>query len=85
MSKAVWDRLSEQEKSWLQQAVDESVISQRQFWKEAVDEALRVVQEAGVEVIYPDKAPFREKVKSMHESYKGTSIYDLIREIKAIE
>ena len=85
MSSAVWNRLSEQEQSWLQSAVDESVTAQRQFWKEAVNEAMAVVQEAGVEIIYPDKKPFREKVKSMHESYKGTSIYDLIQEIEAIE
>jgi len=85
MSTVVWNRLSPQEQIWLQEAVDESVISQRQFWNEAVDEAFRVVQEAGVQILYPDKAPFREKIKAMHESYKGTSIYDLIQKIEAIE
>ncbi|NQT26767.1 TRAP transporter substrate-binding protein [candidate division KSB1 bacterium] len=85
MSTVVWNRLSRQEQTWLQEAVDESVIAQRQFWKEAVDEAFRVVQEAGVQILYPDKAPFREKVKAMHESYKGTSIYNLIQKIEAIE
>ncbi|MBN2102565.1 TRAP transporter substrate-binding protein [bacterium] len=85
MSRTVWERLTPEEQKWLHEAVDESIPAQRQFWKEAVDEALKVVQEADVQIIYPDKTPFREKVKSMHESYKGTPIYDLIQEIKAIE
>lgn len=85
MSESVWQRLTPQEQQWLMEAVDQSVVAQRQFWQEAVDEALRVVQEAGVEIIYPDKAPFREKVRTMHDSYKGTTIYDLIQEINAVE
>ncbi|MBN1781209.1 TRAP transporter substrate-binding protein [bacterium] len=85
MSTSVWNRLSEQEQTWLQQAVDSSVVAQRKFWKEAVEEAMTVVQEAGVKVLYPDKAPFREKVKTMYESYRGTPIYDLIQEITAVQ
>jgi len=85
MSRAVWDRLTPEEQTWLQEAVDESVLAQRQYWKEAVQEALKVVQEAGVQIIHPDKTPFREKVIPMYESFKGTPIYDLIQEIKAIE
>lgn len=85
ISTFVWNRLTPQEQTWLQEAADESVIAQRQFWKESVDEALKVVQEAGVQVIYPDKAPFREKVTSMYDSYKGTQIYDLIQEITAVQ
>ena len=84
MSESVWDRLTEQEQAWLMEAVEASVVAQRQFWKEAVDEAFRVVEAAGVEVIHPDKAPFREKVQGMYESYKGTPIYDLIQEINAV-
>ena len=84
MSEAVWSRLTQQEQTWLMEAVDESVVAQRQYWKEAVDEAFRVVEAAGVQVIHPDKAPFREQVRGMHESYKGTPIYDLIQEINAV-
>jgi tripartite ATP-independent transporter DctP family solute receptor len=85
MSTVVWNSLSEQEQKWLQQAVDESVEYQKQVWKESSDEAMKKVQESGVEVIYPDKVPFREAVKEMHEAYKGTSLYDLIQEIQAVE
>lgn len=85
MSTVVWNSLSEQEQQWLQAAVDESVDYQKKLWKEASDEALREVQKAGVEIIYPDKTPFRESVQEMHESYRGTPIYDLIREIELIK
>lgn len=85
MSLVVWNSLSKQEQDWLQSAVDESVPYQKQLWKEASDEALREVQKAGVEVIYPDKIPFQAAVVKMHESYKGTSIYNLIDEIKNIQ
>lgn len=85
MSTVVWESLSDQEQEWLQQAVDESVEYQKKLWKEASDEALSEVQKAGVEIIHPDKTPFREAVKEMHESYKGTSIYELIKSIDIIE
>jgi tripartite ATP-independent transporter DctP family solute receptor len=85
MSTKVWNRLTPQEQTWLQEAADESVTAQRKFWKEAVDEALRVVQAAGVEVLKPDKTPFREKVKPMYDEYKDTPIYDLIQEIQSVD
>jgi tripartite ATP-independent transporter DctP family solute receptor len=85
MSTVIWNNLSEQEQKWLQQAVDESVEYQKKVWKESSDEAMKKVRESGVEVIYPDKAPFREAVKEMHDTYKGTSLYDLMREIQAVE
>jgi TRAP-type C4-dicarboxylate transport system substrate-binding protein len=85
MSTVVWHSLSSQEQQWLQEAVDESVEQEKILWKDAVATALKIVQEAGVKIYYPDKEPFREKVKSMYDLYKGTSIYDLIQEISAIQ
>ncbi len=85
MSTVVWNNLTPQEKKWLQEAVDESVIYQRKLWQESEENALREVQKAGVEVFHPDKKPFIEKVQPMHESYKGTEIYPLIQKIKEIK
>ncbi len=85
MSTRVWNGLTKQEQLWLQEAVDESVVYQRTLWKDAVAEALREVQKAGVEVIYPDKIPFRESVKEMHESYRGTPVHSLLTEIASIQ
>ena len=83
MSTVVWSSLTTQQQNWLQEAVDESVIFQRKVWKESSDHALAEVQKAGGEVIYPEKKPFQESVKEMHESYQGTPIYDLIQKIAA--
>ncbi|MBN1409077.1 MAG: TRAP transporter substrate-binding protein [Calditrichaceae bacterium] len=85
MSTVIWYRLTDQEREWLQKAVDESVEHQKMLWEQSTDEALQAVQDAGVEIIYPDKKPFLDAVQPMHESYKGTPLYDLIQEIKSIE
>ncbi len=85
MSTRVWESLNQQEQNWLMDSVNESVEYQKKLWKEASDNALKEVQKAGVEVIYPDKTPFREAVKKMFESYRGTSIFSLLEEIEKVE
>ncbi len=85
MSTHIWEGLTPQQQTWLQEAVDESVVYQRQVWKTSSDHALAEVKKAGVEVIKPNKAPFQEAVSDMHETYQGTMIYDLIHEINTIK
>ena len=86
ISKKIWESLNEQEKIWLQQAIDQSVIVQRKLWAESEKESLRIVEEAGVTITYPDKTPFAEKVAHMPDMYKDTpAVYDLIQRIKAIK
>ena len=84
ISSYIWNNLNAQQQAWLQQAVDESVKYQRILWAEATREALEAVKAAGVEVVYPDKAEFQAEVESMHESYRGEPIYDLLQYIKAM-
>lgn len=85
MSTAVWQSLSPQEQQWLQEAIDESVEYQKKLWQEASAKALSEVQQAGVQIIYPDKRPFQQAVQGMLASYKGTSIYELIQAIQSIQ
>lgn len=81
-----WNRLSEQEQTWLQEAADASVTEQRKLWKIANQEALDAVVAAGVEIIHPDKKAFSDQVAEIYENYKDQpEIYDLIQRIKAIE
>ena len=83
MSLRIWQDLSEQEKKWLQQAVDESVGVQRKLWAESEKESLQKVQEAGVKVIRPDKEPFAERVSHIPGLYKDQpAVYNLIQRIK---
>ena len=58
ISTIIWNSLTEQEQQWLTESAQESAQYQKELWREASEEALRVVQEAGVQVIYPDKTPF---------------------------
>ncbi|MBL4854324.1 MAG: TRAP transporter substrate-binding protein [Robiginitomaculum sp.] len=83
LSNVVWEALSAQEQKWLQQAVDASVIYQRERWKAATQEAMRAVQNAGVEVIYPDKLLFQQKVVGLHQGYQDTKIGALLSAIKS--
>ena len=85
ISEKVWDKLSDQEKEWLQQAADDSVPLERKLWAESEEESLRIVQEAGVKINYPDKEPFAEKVEELLESYReNEKLFDLITRIKAV-
>lgn len=81
-----WNGLTDQEKEWLQEAADEAIVYQRKVWAEAVQEALTKVQEAGVEIIRPDKTLFAEKTKAMLEDYKDNAeMYSIIQAIQAVQ
>jgi len=85
MSTHVWDSLSEQQQQWLQKAVDDSVVYQRELWRVSTEESLAAVREAGVTVTYPDKAPFMEAVQELKASYDGTEVGRLLKAIEAVE
>lgn len=84
ISDYVWNSLDDQQQAWLQQAMDESVEYQKELWAEATEHALKEVEKAGVEVVYPDKEPFMERVEEMHEEFRGERVYDLIQDIKSM-
>ncbi len=85
ISTHLWNKLNNQEKKWLQDAVNKSVIYQRELWKQSENKALAAVKKAGVEVVTPDKSKFTEKVKTMFDEYKDDKeVYGLIQQIKAI-
>lgn len=86
ISQVVWDKLSEQEQEWIQQAADESAVLQRKLWAESEEESMAEVQKAGVQINRPDKEPFIEKVQPFLESYKDNEIiYSYIKRIQAVE
>jgi len=86
ISKKIWDKLSPQEKDWIQQAADESAELEKKLWAESEKESLEEVQKAGVKINYPDKEPFIEKVQPLLETYHSNEvIYSYIKRIQAIE
>lgn len=62
-----WSSLTPQQQQWLQEAADESAVYQRTLWKAATEEALAIVEKAGVEIIRPDRAIFAARVAPLHE------------------
>ncbi|MCG2590295.1 TRAP transporter substrate-binding protein [Rhodohalobacter sulfatireducens] len=68
-SQFTWERLTDGEKEILRNAAQESAIYQRKLWEESTNEAMEAVQEAGIEVVRPDKEPFREKLQPMYDEY----------------
>lgn len=83
VSTHLWGKLSEQEQQWLQKAADNSVAYQRELWAISEKEALEEVEKAGVEVIYPDKAPFQEAVQGIYDQYKDDKVMsNLIEQIQ---
>ncbi len=79
-----WDKLSDKEKNWVQQAADESAQAQKKFWSDSVDESMRIAKEAGVEIIIPDKSLFAKKSKSVLEEFvnKYPDMKTIVNQIK---
>ena len=83
ISTHVWNRLTKQEQTWLQEAADESYHYQKKIWRRAVSEAMAKLEEFGVQIVYPDKALFAQKVAPLYEvAASDPQIGDLIRTIR---
>jgi tripartite ATP-independent transporter DctP family solute receptor len=79
-----WDKLSDDEKNWVQEAADESSQAQKKFWNDSVEESMKTAREAGVEIIIPDKSLFAEKSKSVLEEFvkENPEMEKIVNQIK---
>ncbi|UDQ99069.1 TRAP transporter substrate-binding protein [Lentisphaerota bacterium WC36G] len=85
ISTITWDKLSPQERKWLQIAADEASKLQRELWAKKTTDALKAVEEAGIKINYPDKKLFMEKVKPMYKPYEGSKIGNMLKEIDKLK
>ena len=86
ISTVIWNDLSEQEQKWIQEAADESYVHQKKLWKESTIQSLKAVEDAGVQINYPNKDSFIDKVQPMMEEFKEEkAVYDLIQKIKNVK
>jgi tripartite ATP-independent transporter DctP family solute receptor len=85
ISRYVWERLSEQQQAWLQQAVDESVDFQRAQWQLDTEAALAAVQKAGVQVISADKSQFQQQVSGLIGELKAGELGSMIQRIEEVQ
>lgn len=79
-----WDKLSDDEKIWVQEAANESSQAQKKFWNDSVEESMKIAREAGVEIILPDKSLFAEKSKSVLEEFikENPEMEKIVNQIK---
>lgn len=85
ISTVVWNGLSEKHQQALIEAAAEAVPYQRKLWEDFVQESLNKMQEKGLQVYYPDKAPFQERAKVMYEEFEGTEIGELVKRIQEVQ
>lgn len=87
VSTHLWERLTDRQRTWLQEAADASAQYQKKLWAEASQEAMQAVKKAGVEIIRPDKSKFREAVKPVYEYYQRTEprVYELYEKVQNVE
>jgi len=86
ISTVVWNSLPAQAQQWLQEAADEAAEHEKILWKAATEKALEEVRKAGVEILYPDKILFQERVQDIYTAFENQpEFYQLIQQIQAIQ
>ena len=86
VSTQVWKRLGPEERRWLEEAALASVPRQRELWRQASEEALRAVAEAGVEIHRPDKTPFAERAAALRAALaREPELGELIRRAEELQ
>ena len=64
-----WEKLSDKEQQWLAEAAAESVIAQKRYWEESVQECMEILNAADVEVIRPEKSLFANASRPVLEAF----------------
>ncbi len=79
-----WNQLNETEKGWLQEAANESVEQQKIYWKETVEENMKVLKNENVKFFYPDKTMFSKKSTPLLDKMKkDPKMREVIKKIQA--
>lgn len=83
-SKTVWDPLPPQVRAWIEQAASDSVVYQRQLWREKSQQAMAQLQAAGVQIHQVDQAAFAAAAAPLFDSVKGTPVGQLADRIRSV-
>jgi|GEM_PF-20394 len=85
ISTIVWKSLTAAEQALLQEAADASAVVQRTLWSEATERALDAVQQAGVQILHPEKRLFTEELQGFYEELRSDpEMYALFTRIRAV-
>jgi len=84
ISTKFWSTLSPQEQEWVSQAAKASVVAQKKYWAESVEECFALLKKNNVEVIYPDKSLFQKESQSLIDEFsKDEKMKILVDKIKS--
>jgi TRAP-type C4-dicarboxylate transport system substrate-binding protein len=84
MSADVWESLSAEEQSWLQQAAQEASVYQRTAWEEKTAKAIEVMRENGVTIHEVDQSAFSQAARSVTERYAEGDLRTLVERIREV-
>lgn len=79
-----WNSLQPRQQQWLQQAVEESAVAQRELWSAATQKAREEAEAEGVTVYEVDIQPFADKVQAMHGEVEDSRVKSILAEIKGM-
>jgi tripartite ATP-independent transporter DctP family solute receptor len=86
MSKAAWDKLSDEDKAIFKAAAKESMSKQWELWDARVEASRKLVEDAGSQITTPEKQPFIDAMKPVYDKYVNTpELQDLVARIQATE
>ena len=86
MSKASWDKLSDEDKTIFKQAGKESMEKQWELWDARVAQSRKIVEDAGSQITTPEKQPFIDAMKPVYDKYVNTpELKDLVARIQAVK
>ncbi len=81
VSESTWSRLTQTQQAVIRKAAEDSGVYQRELWATETQRALDELKAAGVEISRPEKKPFQESVKELHDSFSETVIGGLITRV----
>jgi len=86
MSKASWDKLSDEDKAIFKQAGKESMEKQWELWDARVASSRKLVEDAGSQINTPEKQPFIDAMAPVYEKYVNTpELKEFVARIRAVK
>jgi len=83
MSTKFWNTLTLKQQAWMNEAAKNSVVAQKKFWKDNVEECMKILKDADVEIVRPDKTVFADKASSLIKEFiKKPGMKAIVEEIQ---
>lgn len=77
-----WNGLSEQQQTWLSEAMKQATAFQKKLWAESTELSLQKAIDSGVEVIRADKRLFQEKVAPIYDKIDDPTMMKYVDDIR---